>query len=234
MSGAAQTGVESRAAGWRGHDEGAAVVAPDASYRGLSRSAAAVKRAFDLIGAVILLLATLPIMAIAALSVRLEGPGPILFRQTRVGRGGRHFAIIKFRTMVDGADALKAGLMGLNETHGLFKIADDPRITRVGRWLRRSNLDELPQLINVLLGQMSLVGPRPLVVSEDAVILGADRRRLHLAPGMTGLWQTHGRTRGPLADMVRLDHLYIANWSLLGDVRILLRTIPHMVLRRGL
>jgi exopolysaccharide biosynthesis polyprenyl glycosylphosphotransferase len=200
---------------------------------GLSASSAAVKRGFDLLGTTFLFFAALPIMAVAAVVIRLDSPGPVLFRQTRVGRNGKHFAMVKLRTMVDGADALKADLMGLNETEGLFKIAADPRITRVGRLLRRTNLDELPQLFNVLRGEMSLVGPRPLVLDEDERVVGYDRRRLHLTPGMTGPWQTLGTKRVPLAEMVKVDYLYIANWSLWCDVKILLRTAQYVALRRG-
>jgi lipopolysaccharide/colanic/teichoic acid biosynthesis glycosyltransferase len=199
---------------------------------GLTRSSTAIKRAFDVVATSLLLLFALPIIAIAALLIRLDSPGRVFFRQTRVGQDGEHFSMIKLRTMIDGAEALKEGLMALNETHGLFKIADDPRITRVGRWLRRSNLDELPQLINVLRGQMSLVGPRPLVLDEDARVVGSDRRRLHLKPGMTGPWQTLGQ-RVSLAEMVKVDYLYIANWSLWIDLKILIRTVPHVTGRRG-
>ena len=128
----------------------------------------------------------------------------------------------------------KADLLHRNEADGFFKIADDPRVTRVGRWLRRTSLDELPQLINVLRGEMSLVGPRPLVDEEDARIEGWFRRRLDVTPGMTGAWQVLGSSRIPLRDMVTIDYLYGANWSLWLDVKILLRTIPHMLSRRGL
>ncbi len=199
---------------------------------GLTRSSMAVKRAFDVVVTSLLLVAGLPIVAFAALLIRLDSVGPVFFRQTRVGKDGRHFSMIKLRTMIDGADELKESLTALNETTGLFKIADDPRITRAGRWLRRTNLDELPQLINVLRGQMSLVGPRPLVPAEDARVLGRDRRRLHLKPGITGPWQTLGK-RVSLAEMVKVDYLYVANWSLWIDVKILIRTVPLVAAARG-
>jgi lipopolysaccharide/colanic/teichoic acid biosynthesis glycosyltransferase len=150
-----------------------------------------------------------------------------------VGRDGKHFEIFKFRTMVPEAEVLKSDLVHLNETEGLFKIADDPRITRAGRLLRRTALDELPQLFNVWRGEMSLVGPRPLVTDEDAKIEGLDRSRLHLTPGMTGDWQILGSVRTPLHEMVGIDYLYVANWSLWTDLKIMLRTIPYMLARRG-
>jgi len=165
---------------------------------------------------------------------RLDGRGPILFRQTRIGRDGAPFEIFKFRTMVPDAEARKQELAHLNETEGLFKIAADPRITRVGAVLRRTALDELPQLLNVWRGEMSLVGPRPLVVDEDAKIEGLDRSRLHLTPGMTGHWQILGSGRIPLNEMVGIDYLYVANWSLWTDLKILLRTVPYMLARRGM
>ncbi|MGI8731394.1 MAG: sugar transferase, partial [Solirubrobacteraceae bacterium] len=168
-------------------------------------------------------------------AIKLDTRGPVFFRQTRVGRGGERFEIWKFRSMVCGADAQKARLRARNEAAaGLFKIADDPRLTRVGRLLRRRSLDELPQLFNVLRGEMSLVGPRPLVCDEDEKILGWDRRRLQLTPGMTGHWQILGSARVPLAEMVKLDYLYVAGWSLWSDVKILLRTLPHVIGRRGM
>ena len=172
-------------------------------------------------------------MAVVALAIRLDSPGPVLFRQWRVGREGEPFRIFKFRTMVDGAERLKDELRELNEADGLFKITDDPRITRVGRLLRRTSLDELPQIFNVLLGQMSLVGPRPLVADEDGRILGVRRGRLRLTPGMTGQWQIFGSARVPLEDMVKLDHLYVSNWTLWGDLKILLRTVPYVLARSG-
>jgi exopolysaccharide biosynthesis polyprenyl glycosylphosphotransferase len=199
----------------------------------LSQSSHALKRAFDLIGAVIVLIPAAPFMTIVAIAIRLDSRGHVLFRQWRVGRDGELFRIYKFRTMVDGADLIKDELRDLNEADGFFKILDDPRITRVGRVLRRTCIDELPQIFNVLRGQMSLVGPRPLVADEDGRILGVDRGRLRLTPGMTGQWQIAGSSRVPIEDMVKLDHLYVSNWTLWGDVKILLRTVPYVLARRG-
>jgi exopolysaccharide biosynthesis polyprenyl glycosylphosphotransferase len=199
----------------------------------LSRSSKRLKRAFDLAGGALAIVLAAPAMAAIALAIRLDSRGPVLFRQWRVGRDGEPFQILKFRTMVDGAEDLKDALRELNEADGLFKIDDDPRITRVGRLLRRSSLDELPQIFNVLRGQMSLVGPRPLVADEDGRIFGARRGRLRLTPGMTGQWQIFGSARVPLEDMVKLDHLYVSNWTLWGDLKILLRTVPYVLARSG-
>jgi exopolysaccharide biosynthesis polyprenyl glycosylphosphotransferase len=201
----------------------------------LTRSSAAFKRGFDLLGASVGLLAVSPLLLVIAVAVKLEDGGPVFFAQQRVGRHGQRFRMLKFRTMVPGADALKDGLRERNEAQeGLFKIAGDPRITRVGRWLRQSALDELPQLWNIVRGEMSLVGPRPLVIDEDQRIEGWHRRRLELTPGMTGPWQILGPARVPLREMVAIDYLYIANWSLWSDIKILLRTIPHVLGRKGL
>ncbi len=200
----------------------------------LTRAAVRLKRALDVAGAALGLLALAPAIMVIAVAVKLDGGGPVLYRQQRVGRHGRRFQMWKFRTMVPEADALKETLRGLNEAGGgLFKIAEDPRVTRVGRWLRRSALDELPQLMNVLKGEMSLVGPRPLVVDEDARIADAHRSRLELMPGMTGPWQILP-ARTPLGEMAAIDCRYVASWSLWTDVKILLRTVPHVVGRRGL
>jgi lipopolysaccharide/colanic/teichoic acid biosynthesis glycosyltransferase len=194
-----------------------------------------VKRGFDLLGACIGIVAISPLLAVIALAIKLDGRGPVFFRQLRVGRHGERFYMLKFRTMVPDAEALKDGLRDRNEAQeGLFKIADDPRVTRVGRFLRKSALDELPQLLNILKGEMSLVGPRPLVIEEDQRVQGWHRRRLELTPGMTGHWQILGPARVPLAEMVAIDYLYVANWSLWKDIKILLRTVPHVVGRRGL
>jgi exopolysaccharide biosynthesis polyprenyl glycosylphosphotransferase len=199
---------------------------------GLSRSSHMLKRAFDVTATSIGMLAVAPIIAAVALAIRLDSKGPVFFRQVRVGRDGRPFRIYKFRSMVVGADAEKDRLRRLNEVgEGMFKITDDPRVTRVGNILRRTSLDELPQLFNVLRGEMSLVGPRPLVTDEDAQVLGLDRSRLHLTPGMTGPWQVLG-ARVPMQEMVGIDYLYVASWSLWADVKLLLRTVRH-VLRRG-
>jgi exopolysaccharide biosynthesis polyprenyl glycosylphosphotransferase len=200
----------------------------------LSRSSAAVKRAFDLIAALLGLLAMMPLMIAIAIAIKLDSKGPVFFKQRRVGKHGEHFGVFKFRTMVPDADAQKDALRSRNETQGLFKIADDPRVTRVGKFLRKSALDELPQLLNIARGEMSLVGPRPLVIDEDQHVKGWYRRRLELMPGMTGPWQILGPARVPLQGMVAIDYLYVANWSLWGDLKILLRTVPHVLGRRGL
>lgn len=200
---------------------------------GISRSTRLLKRTFDLVGGGIGLLVASPAMALIAVAIKLDSPGPVFFRQRRIGRDGQAFEIVKFRTMVDGADEQKEGLRDRNEAQGLFKIAKDPRITRVGQLLRRSSLDELPQLWNVFRGQMSLVGPRPLVGEEDQLVHGWDRNRLALTPGITGPWQISGSARVPLQEMVKIDYLYTANWSLWTDVKLLLRTLPYMARRRG-
>jgi exopolysaccharide biosynthesis polyprenyl glycosylphosphotransferase len=200
---------------------------------GLSPASRRVKRAFDVAGSALGLVFLAPFLLAIAVAIKLTSLGPVLFRQTRIGRDGQPFEMLKFRTMHDGADAQKTELWPLNEADGLFKIADDPRITRVGRFLRRTSLDELPQLYNVMRGQMSLVGPRPLVVDEDRRIQGWYRRRLSLTPGMTGDWQVFGAARIPLREMATIDYLYVSNWSLWADFKILLRTIPFIVARRG-
>ena len=203
---------------------------------GLTRSSKFLKRSMDLVGSALALALLAPLFGLIAIAIRLTSPGPAFFRQTRVGLHDEQFVMLKFRTMHAGAHGRRRELRALNEAvDGLFKIRDDPRITRVGRFLRRSNLDELPQLINVLRGEMSLVGPRPLVPDEDSALAGWERRRLDIKPGMTGVWQIlGGSTRIPLPEMVKLDYLYAANWSLWTDVKTLLRTIPHVLARRGL
>jgi exopolysaccharide biosynthesis polyprenyl glycosylphosphotransferase len=201
----------------------------------LTRSSAKFKRMFDLIGASLGLLAVSPLLIGIAIAIKLNSRGPVFFRQLRVGRHGKRFYMLKFRTMVPDAESMKDSLRDRNEAmDGLFKIAEDPRVTGVGRWLRRTALDELPQLFNIVRGEMSLVGPRPLVIEEDQRIEGWHRRRLELMPGMTGPWQILGPARVPLREMVAIDYLYVANWSPWTDIKILLRTVPHVVGRRGL
>jgi exopolysaccharide biosynthesis polyprenyl glycosylphosphotransferase len=201
----------------------------------LTRSSAAVKRGFDLACASIGLLAVSPLLIVATVAIKLDSHGPVFFRQMRVGRYGARFHILKFRTMVPEAEAMKGALHDRNEAkEGLFKIQDDPRITRVGRFLRKTALDEMPQLLNVLKGEMSLVGPRPLIVEEDMRVQGWHRRRLELTPGMTGHWQILGPSRVPLSEMVAIDYLYVANWSLWTDMKILMRTVPYVMGRKGL
>jgi exopolysaccharide biosynthesis polyprenyl glycosylphosphotransferase len=202
---------------------------------GLSRSSQLLKRSLDVVGSTAVLLLVGPLIAMIAIAIRIDTRGPVLFRQRRMGRGNVPFEMFKFRTMVDGADDHKKALRGRNEAKGgLFKIQNDPRVTRVGRFLRRTSLDELPQLLNVVRGEMALVGPRPLVIDEDRLVEGWQRRRLQLTPGMTGLWQIFGSARIPLNEMVKIDYLYGANWSLWLDVKILLRTVPFVLGRRGL
>jgi exopolysaccharide biosynthesis polyprenyl glycosylphosphotransferase len=203
--------------------------------QGLPLSSRVLKRAADIAVSLATLVLLAPMLLVVAVAIRWDSPGPVLFRQRRIGRHGQSFEILKFRTMHDGADAMKTALMRLNEgADGFFKIADDPRVTRVGRLLRRTCLDELPQLLNVLRGEMSLVGPRPLVLDEDRRINGWQRARLDLVPGITGVWQVLGSSRVPLEEMVKIDYLYATNWSLWLDVKLILRTVPHVLARRGL
>ncbi len=183
------------------------------------------KSVFDRVVAVSALLLLLPVFAVIMLMIKTTGPGPALFRQTRVGKDGRLFTVYKFRTMVHDAEQRVSELAALNESDGLlFKIRDDPRITRVGAWLRRKSLDELPQLINVLIGNMSLVGPRPALPSEAGAYAYHVRRRLAVKPGITGLWQVSGRSDLPWDEAVRLDVRYVENWSFILDLQILWKT----------
>jgi len=198
----------------------------------LSRSSAYLKRSVDVAGAVVGLVLLAPLFAAVTVAVKLDSPGPVFFRQVRMGRGDRTFRIVKFRTMVPDADERKAEVAHLNKhAHNggdprMFKIENDPRITRAGRLLRRLSIDELPQLWNVVRGDMSLVGPRPLILAEHAHVSDWAGRRLDLRPGITGLWQVLGRDGIQFEEMVRLDYVYVTSWSLGGDVRLLLRTIP--------
>ncbi len=200
----------------------------------LSDAALRKKRVFELGLVVLLLPIVLPLMGLIALAIRMDNKGPILFRQRRAGRDGHVFDILKFRTMVVDAEDQRDDLLEHNEVDGpLFKIRDDPRITRVGGFLRKTSLDELPQLFNVLRGEMSLVGPRPFVVAEDAAITGWARRRLDLTPGITGLWQVSGRNDLSFDEMIKRDYLYVTRWSLWWDIRILLQTVPAVLQRHG-
>lgn len=202
---------------------------------GLTYSSKFIKRSMDIVVAGISLVLIAPLLLVIALMVKLDSSGPVFFRQPRIGRQGQRFEMLKFRSMVSDADLIKDELRGENEAEGgLFKITNDPRITRVGRLLRPISLDELPQLLNVLIGHMSLVGPRPLVPDEDALIEGWERRRLAVQPGMTGLWQIFGSSRIPMREMVKIDYFYGANWSMWLDLKILIRTIPYVIRRRGL
>jgi exopolysaccharide biosynthesis polyprenyl glycosylphosphotransferase len=193
-----------------------------------------VKRTIDLLVALAGLAVLLPVIALVALAIKLDSAGPVFYGQLRAGKDGRPFRMLKFRSMQQNADSLKAGLQQLNEVSGpMFKIRCDPRVTRVGCFIRRFSLDELPQLVNVIRGEMSLVGPRPLAVAEAEQCTGWQCGRLRALPGITGLWQVSGRTEIPFNDMVQLDLYYIRNWSLGLDLEILLRTIPAVLTSKG-
>jgi exopolysaccharide biosynthesis polyprenyl glycosylphosphotransferase len=207
------------------------------SYSGLSfapvhhnRSLLVIKRGIDIAGALVGLAVAVPVIGIAALAIRCTSRGPIFFRQIRCGLYGRPFAMIKLRTMVVDAEARQKDVLYLNEMGGpVFKIENDPRITPVGRWLRAFSIDELPQLWNILMGDMSLVGPRPPIPSEVAQYQTSERRRLSMRPGLTCLWQVSGRNRIGFDDWVKLDLQYIDSWSLSNDLRILLLTVPAVL-----
>jgi len=193
-----------------------------------------VKAAFDKLAATAALIAAAPLLVLLALVIRLDDGGPALFRQTRVGKDGRNFSVFKFRTMVADAESRKSELVDRNQQQGpLFKIRNDPRITRVGSWLRRWSLDELPQLLNVLTGEMSLVGPRPALPEEAAMYGDHVRRRLAVKPGMTGLWQVNGRADLSWDESVRLDLRYVENWSFMLDLQILWKTCAAVVRGSG-
>ncbi len=203
---------------------------PDTSW------AAVAKRAIDFVGSTVLLVLASPVMALAAIAIKLTSPGPILFRQERSGLNGRPFVMLKFRSMTTDAEQRKHELEALNEMSGpVFKVTNDPRVTPVGRWMRKYSIDELPQLINVLRGEMSLVGPRPLPVGEVARFDDhAHRRRLSVKPGLTCLWQISGRSEvTDFQEWVRLDLEYIDNWSLWLDLKILLLTVPVVLSGSG-
>jgi exopolysaccharide biosynthesis polyprenyl glycosylphosphotransferase len=194
----------------------------------------ALKRAFDLIGAIVLLVLLSPVLAAIVVAVKVSSRGPVLYRSKRPGIGQLPFACLKFRTMYCEAEHEQAALEELNEADGaLFKIQDDPRITPVGRLLRRFSLDELPQLINVLRGEMSLVGPRPLPERDYDRLEDWHRKRYLVLPGLTGLWQVSGRSELDFDDLVHLDFIYLERWSLALDLAILLKTVPAVLMQRG-
>ncbi len=204
----------------------------------LSRSSRLLKRCLDAFLSVVGLVLLTPVFLAIAVAIKLDSPGPVFFRQVRMGRRGLRFRIWKFRTMSTDAEERKSGLAHLNKhAHNggdprMFKIPDDPRITRLGAFLRRYALDELPQLLNVLRGEMSLVGPRPLILDEDRHVHEWGRERLNLKPGITGPWQVLGRSNIPFEEMVRIDYLYVTGWSLFRDAGLIVRTVPAVVRTR--
>jgi exopolysaccharide biosynthesis polyprenyl glycosylphosphotransferase len=192
------------------------------------------KRAIDIVFSFLGLALAAPLMGLVALMIKLESPGPVLFKQERVGKNGKLFILYKFRSMVENAEEQQDALRGLNEADGpLFKIKADPRTTYIGKWLRRLSLDELPQLYNVLQGEMSLIGPRPPLATEVAQYQEWHKRRLEVSPGLTGLWQVSGRSELSFDEMAMLDIYYVENWSLGLDTKILLQTIPKVILGNG-
>jgi exopolysaccharide biosynthesis polyprenyl glycosylphosphotransferase len=205
------------------------------SRQGHAPELLAVKRIFDVVFAFAALLLLSPVLIVLGVMVKLSSRGPFLYNQERVGRNGRLFAMYKFRTMVHDADRRLDEVAHLNQLDGpVFKTANDPRVTKVGRWMRRHSLDELPQLLNVIRGEMSIVGPRPPLADEVAQYSRAQRRRLSMNPGITGLWQVSGRTNVPFREWVRLDLQYIDNWSLGLDLRIMCKTMWVMAVGTGI
>lgn len=199
-----------------------------------TESAYFVKRAMDIFGSASLLVALSPVFLLTALAIKWEDRGAVFYSQTRVGKWGKLFKLYKFRSMVPNADKLKDQLLERNETGGvIFKIKDDPRVTRVGRVIRKLSIDELPQLWNVLRGDMSLVGPRPPVPREVAEYTHSDRRRLDAIPGITCIWQVSGRSEIDFEGQVRLDVQYIESQSILVDIKLLLKTIPAVLFGKG-
>ena len=202
----------------------------------LSRASQLAKRAMDLLLSVAGLVVLAPLLAVIALLIKLDSHGPVFFRQVRVGSGGKTFRICKFRTMRHDAEALKDAVRHLNvhlaDDPRMFKVIEDPRVTNLGRHLRRLALDELPQLVNVVRGEMSLVGPRPLILEEDDHVREWARTRLNLKPGITGMWQVLGASDIPFDEMTRLDYIYVTNWSLWGDIRLIAGTFPALARSR--
>ncbi len=211
--------------------EGVAVLGINPPW--LPRSSRALKRIMDLALAAITLVGAAPFLALLALAIKIDSPGPVLFRQERIGKRGRPFMLYKLRTMTADAEERRELLLAQSKDPNWLHLDRDPRVTRVGSWLRRLSLDELPQLWNVLRGEMSLVGPRPLIAVEDERVQSWARGRLDLTPGITGYWQVLGRTRIPFEEMVKLDYLYVMNWSLWTDLKLIIRTLPTMVSGRG-
>ena len=199
----------------------------------LSRSSQAMKRLLDLVVSAVMLVVLAPVMALIALAIKIDSKGGVFYRQTRVGKDGARFRLLKFRTMIPGADQMTTELMEESSDPDWLILDRDPRVTRVGRFLRRNSLDELPQFWHVLKGEMSLVGPRPLSEVDDALVRGWARHRLDLTPGITGYWQVLGRNNIPFKEMVEIDYAYVANWSMGHDLKLLLRTIPAVLRRRG-
>jgi exopolysaccharide biosynthesis polyprenyl glycosylphosphotransferase len=202
----------------------------------LNPASMAAKRGLDFFGSLLALIMLSPLLIAIAIAIKLESRGPVFFRQPRAGRRRSSFQLIKFRSMYIDAERRKREFEGLNEAGDgvMFKIREDPRVTRVGRFIRRYSLDELPQLINVLKGEMSLVGPRPLIFPEtDALEEHWHLRRLELRPGLTGPWQIYGRSQSPFQEMVRFDYQYVAGWSLARDIEILFATLPAVISGRG-
>jgi exopolysaccharide biosynthesis polyprenyl glycosylphosphotransferase len=192
------------------------------------------KRLFDLLGSLVALVVLAIPLATIALLIKVDSRGPVFYRQRRVGKNGRLFDVVKFRTMIPNAHALRQELAALNEADGpLFKIRNDPRITRIGRFLRKTSLDELPQLWNVLRGEMSLVGPRPALPEEAELWAPELRDRLRVQPGITGMWQVSGRSNTSFDEYSRLDLYYVDNWSLIADLSIMVKTLPSVLLQHG-
>jgi lipopolysaccharide/colanic/teichoic acid biosynthesis glycosyltransferase len=204
-----------------------------ASERARRACALAIKRGLDVAGAIAFAVIALPAMIGIAAAIRLDSPGPVIYRTTRVGRHGKHFPMLKFRTMVSDAEQRLAEIAHLNVATGMVKIPDDPRVTRVGRWLRRFSLDELPQLYNIVVGHMSLIGPRPHDVSEDVPPTPDHHARLAMRPGLSGLWQVTARSDPRLETRILCDLEYVTKWSLVLDARILAKTVPAVLLARG-
>lgn len=200
----------------------------------VTESAYFIKRVLDICVSLVMLVLLAPLFLVTALAIKIESPGPVFYLQTRVGKWGKLFTLYKFRSMIVDADVLKKTLADRNEAGGvIFKIKKDPRVTRVGRFIRKFSIDELPQLYNVLKGDMSLVGPRPPVPSEVDEYEYADRRRLDAIPGITCIWQVSGRSEIDFKGQVRLDVQYIENQSFWNDIKILLKTIPAVLLGKG-